>query len=196
MYFEGGWSGHRNSAFSALGPRAFSTEYMYWIAKYESTLARIKHNRSYWFFPLEKISKTYHVSIQFAGTGLRGLVELGIMRVMPGQYGLRAPNDEFGAANRYYFEGLGEPVRRQRQFKDLEGEYGEVFEVAKTLAVALTNGQTVKSVQGLCELIGSHGETKVRRAMEQIASTPSRSLKRRLAYVVAIVSDEAGTTTQ
>ena len=42
----------------------------------------------------------------------------------------------------------------------------------------------------LCELIASHGETKVRRAMEQIASTPSRSLKRRLAYVVAIVSDE------
>jgi hypothetical protein len=110
---------------------------------------------------------------------------------MHGQYGLRAHNNEFGAANRYYFEGLGEPVRRQWQFEDLESEYGKVFEVAKASAVSLANGQTVKNVQGLCELISVHGEPKVRRAMEQIASLSPRSLKRRLAYVSAIVSGEA-----
>jgi hypothetical protein len=167
---------------------------MYWIAEYESSLAKGKHDRSYWFFPLEKIAKMYHVSTQFAGTGLRGLVELGIMRVVPGQYGLRAPNNEFGAANRYYFEGLGEPAWRQRQFEDLESEYGKVFDAAKTLAVALTNGQTVKNVEGLCELMTAYGETNVQRAMERVASLPSRSLKRRLAYVLAIVSNEARTT--
>ena len=107
VYFAGGWNRGRRAVFDVLGPRAFSAEYMYWIAEYESALARSKHGRSYWFFPLEKISKMYHVSVQFAGTGLRGLVELGIMRVMHGQFGLRAPNNEFGAANRYYFEGLG-----------------------------------------------------------------------------------------
>jgi hypothetical protein len=167
---------------------------MYWIAEYESALARVKHGRSYWFFPLEKISKMYHASTQFAAMGLRGLVELGIMRVMHGQYGLRAPNDEFGAANRYYFEGLGEPLRRQWQFEGLEREYKEVFEVAKTMAVVLTNGQTVKNVEGLCELITAHGEAKVQRAIEQIASLPTRSLKRRLAYVSAIVSGRGGTS--
>jgi len=141
VYFAGGWNGRRRAVFDVLGPRAFSAEYMYWIAEYESALARAKHGRFYWFFPLEKISKMYHVSVQFAGTGLRGLVELGIMRVMHGQFGLQAPNNEFGAANRYYFEGLGEIQRRQWQCEDLESEYGEVF--------ALANGQTVKNVQGL-----------------------------------------------
>jgi hypothetical protein len=188
IYFEGGWNRRRRAIFDVLGPRAFSAEYMHWIAEYESALARTKHRCSYWFFPLEKISKMYHVSVQFAGTGLRGLVELGIMRVMHGQYGRQAPNNEFGAANRYYFEGLGEPVRRQREFEDLESEYEKVFAVAKTLAVALANGQTVKNVQGICELITASGEAQVRRAMEQIASLPTRSLKRRLAYVSAIVS--------
>ena len=140
------------------------------------------------FSRLEKISKVYYVSVQFAGSGLRGLVGLGIMRVMHGQFGISAPNNEFGAANRYYFEGLGEIQRRQWQFEDLESEYGKIFEVAKTLAVALTNGQTIKNVQGLCELINTHGKTKVRKAIEQIASLPARSLKRRLAYVSALVS--------
>ena len=91
IYFAGGWNGRRRAVFDVLGPRAFSAEYMYWIAEYESALARAKHGRSYWFFPLEKISKMYRVSVQFAGTGLRGLVELGIMRVMHGQFGLRRP---------------------------------------------------------------------------------------------------------
>jgi hypothetical protein len=194
VYFEGGWSGRRRAAFNVLGPRAFSAEYMYWIAEYESALARVKHGRSYWFFPLEKISAMYHVSAQFAGTGLRALVELGIMRVMHGQYGLRAPNDEFGAANRYYFEGLGEPLRRQRQLEELELEYGCVFEVAKALAVALANGQTGQNVRGLCELITAHGEAKTRRAIGQVASLPTRSLRRRLAYVAAIVLSKAGTS--
>lgn len=195
VYLAGGWNGRRRAVFDVLGPRAFSAEYMYWIAEYESALARVKHGRSYWFFPLEKISKMYSVSVQFAGTGLRGLVELGIMRVMHGQFGLRAPNNEFGAANRYYFEGLGEIQRREWQFEDLESEYGTIFEVAKTLAMALANGQTIKNVQGLCELIAAHGKTKVRRAIEQVASLPARSLKRRLAYVSAILSGAAAAKT-
>ncbi len=191
VYFDEGWGQHRRAVFDVLGPRAFSAEYMYWIAKYEAALARVKHGRSYWFFPLENISKMYHVSPQFSGTGLRGLVELGIMRVMHGQYGLRAANNEFGAANRYYFEGLGEPARRQRHFEDLQNEHGEVFELAKTLAVTLANGQTVKNTQGLCDLIAEYGDAKVRQAIGQIASLPARSLKRRLAYVSAIVSGGA-----
>ncbi len=94
---------------------------------------------------------------------------------------------EFGAANRYYFEGLGETVRRQWEFDKLEAEYGRTFGLAKTLATALTNGQTVNNVEGLCELIVRH---KVRRAVEQVASLSARSRKRRLAYVAAIVSRE------
>lgn len=190
VYFAGGWNARLRAVFDSLGPRAFSTEYMYWIAEYESALARVKHGRSYWFFPLDRTSRMYHVSPQFAGTGLRGLVALGIMRVMHGQYGRSAANDEFGAANRYYFEGIEEPLRRERQFEELESEYREVFDLAKTLAVTLTNGQTVKNVQGLCELIAAHGKAKVRQAIRQVASLPTRSLKRRLSYVVAIVSNE------
>jgi hypothetical protein len=99
----------------------------------KSALARAKHGRSYLFFPLEKIAKMYHVSGQFAGAGLRGLVELGIMRVMQGQFGRQAPNNEFDAANRYYFEGLGAIQLRQWQFEDLKIEYGTGFEPATSL---------------------------------------------------------------
>lgn len=186
--FAEGWDQQQRAVFDALGPRAFSAEYMYWIAKYESKMASTKHQRDYWFFPLDRISAMYHVSPQFAGAGLRGLVELGIMRVMHGQWARQALNDEFGRANRYYFKGLSELWRRQREFARLESEYGKVFDVAKTLATSLTNGQTVKNVHGICELITTHGETKVRRAIKQIAALPTRSLKRRLAYVSAVVA--------
>jgi hypothetical protein len=189
VYFEGGWSGYLRAVFDPLGPRAFSAEYMYWIAKYESALAGVKHGRPYWFFPLDKIAGMFHVSSQFAGMGLRGLVTLGILRVMHGQYQRRAPNDEFGAANRYYFEGLGGPPRRELQLEELENKYPVMHSLAKNLAMTLTNGQTVKNVQGLCELLATHGEAKVRRALEQVASQPTRSLKRRLAYVRTIVTD-------
>jgi hypothetical protein len=188
IYVEGGWNQHHRAIFEVLGTRAFAAEYMYWIAQYESALARIKHGRPYWFFPLEKISGMYHVSPQFAGGGLRGLVELGIMRVMHGQYGIQARNDEFGAANRYYFEGIGEPVRRAWQFGELQREYETVFDTAKVLALVLTNGQTAKNVRGLCELITAHGEDRVRRVVERISSLPTRSLKRRLAYLTTVVS--------
>jgi hypothetical protein len=188
IYLENGWSAHRRTVFDTLGSRAFATEYMYWIAQYESALARIKHARPYWFFPLEKISQMYHVSVQFAGTGLRGLVELGIMRVTHGQFGLKATNHEFGAANRYYFEGFGKILQRQRQLEDLQGEYAEELPLAKALATQLTNGQTVKNVQGLCELLAVYGESPVRQAFDRIMPQPPRSLKRRLAYVRALVS--------
>ncbi|NLX98143.1 MAG: hypothetical protein GXY83_18435 [Rhodopirellula sp.] len=187
IYFQGGWSGPRRATFNTLGPRAFATEYMYWIAEYESALARIKHNRPYWFFPLAKISEVYHVSTDFAGAGLRGLVELGVMRVVYGQFGLQAPNDEFGAANRYYFKGLGEFVRRQWELENLQVQYQKELVLARILATKLTNGQTVKNVRGLCELLAAHGEASVLQAIEQVATLPTRSLKRRLAYVTAIV---------
>lgn len=193
VYFEGGWNRHRRAVFDVLGPRALSAEYMYWIAQYESALARAKHGRPYWFFPLGKISAMYHVSTRFAGVGLRGLIELGIMRVAHGQYGLQAAHDEFGAANRYYFEGFGEILRRQWQFENLESGYAKELALAKTLAAKLTNGQTVKNVQGLCELIANHGEALVRRVVQQVATMPTRSLKRRLAYVRAVVSALAKT---
>lgn len=188
VYFEGGWNGRRRAVFDALGPRAFAAEYMFWIARYESALAWVKHGRAYWFFPLEELSRVFHVSVQFAGAGLRGLVELGVLRVVYGQFGLRAPNDEFGAANRYYFEGLEGSIRRQREFQGLQEEYGKVF---KTSAVALANGQTVKNVRGLCELIRAYGKAKVRRAIEEVAALPARSLMRRLAYVSALLSGAA-----
>jgi hypothetical protein len=190
VYFDNRWDRHCRAVFEALGSRAFSTEYMYWIAKYESALARTKHKRDYWFFPLERISATYHISAQFAGMGLRGLVDLGIMRVTHGQYGLRAPNNEFGAANRYHFEGLGEVQRRQRAFAELEDKYATIFDLAKSLAAVLANGQTVKNVEGLCELITTHGEAKVRQAIGQVAALPPRSLRRRLAYIAALARDD------
>jgi hypothetical protein len=160
---------------------------MYWIAKYESALARVKHKRAYWFFPLEKISTMFHISTRFAGVGLRGLVKLGVMRVAYGQYGLHAPNNEFAAANRYYFEGMGEIQRREGEFELIEHQYKTVFKVAHALAAELTNGSTIKNVQGLCELIATYGENRVRTAIENIAITPPRSLKRRLAYIKALV---------
>lgn len=194
VYLGGGWNQHHREIFATLGPRAFAAEYLYWIAEYESALARVKYGRAYWFFPLDRLSAMYHVSACFAGMGLGGLVELGILRVAYGQRGPRAPNDEFGAANRYYFEGLGEIVRRQWQFEHLEQQYAGQFEVARALGGELTNGPTVKNVQGLCELLAAHGEALVRQAVAQVARLSRRSLKRRLAYVRAIVRKVSGDT--
>ncbi len=188
VYFQEGWSGRRRALFDPLGARAFSAEYMYLIASYESALARVKQNRSYWFFPLEKISATYHVSTRFAAVGLRGLVELGVMRIMHGQYGLRAPNNEFGAANRYYFEGTGEILRRRWQFGELRNGYERQFEPALKLAKGLTNGCTSKNVQGLCALIASYGEPAVQKVIDHVTALPARSLRRRLAYVAALLN--------
>ena len=187
IYFSDGWSGQQRTIFDALGTRAFCAEYMFWIAKYEASLAQVKHHRSYWFFPQDKISKMYHVSTPFAGMGLRGLVELGIMRVTPGQYRLTAPHDEFGPANRYYFEGVREVARRREQFKIVQGQYEAVFKIAHDLAAELINGSTIKNVQGLCKLMVEYGEKRVRQAVSQIADTPPRSLKRRIEYVRAVV---------
>ena len=73
VYFNEDCGADRRTIFSALGGKAFAAEYMYLIAKYESALARTKHDRAYWFYPLEKIAKGYHISSRFAGLGLRGL---------------------------------------------------------------------------------------------------------------------------
>ena len=53
VYFNEGWNGTRRATFDVLGNLAFCAEYVYWIGKYESALAQVKHGRSYWFFPLE-----------------------------------------------------------------------------------------------------------------------------------------------
>jgi len=191
IYIKEGWDTERRAAFDRLGSRAFAAEYMYWIAQYESTMALRKHKRPYWFFPLEKISKMYHVSVPFAGIGLRGLVELGIMHVTHGQFRSQATN-ESGVANRYYFKGFDEIGRCQEQLDGLESEYDkELLSLAKTWAKQhLTNGQTYKNVEGLCKLLVAHGEEKVQQALDQIADLPTRSLKRRLGHLRALVSGE------
>jgi hypothetical protein len=156
---------------------------MYLVSQYESDLARVKHQRDYWFFPLERISATFHVSSRFAHYGLRALVDLGAMHVMPGQFRREAPNDEFGRANRYYFQGLDGVRRRRQQLKSLQAEYGQVFRAALPLADVLTNGRTVKNVRGLCDLLATSRREDVLQAIKTIADLPPRSLKRRLPYL-------------
>ena len=185
IYFAEGWSSNDRALFGTLGKRAFAAEYMYLIARYESALARSKHGRSYWYYPLDRISATYHVSTRFAGVGLRALVELGAMHIAHGQYRIIAPNDEFGRANRYYFEGLSAVFQRQQEYGLLGEVNGPAFEVAKTLSAELANGATIKNVEGLCLLLATVGELEVRNVIQQISSLPKRSLKRRLAYVRA-----------
>ena len=182
VYFEG-WDVNRRALFQPLGNRAFAAEYMFFVAQYESALARIKHQRPYWFFPLERISATYHVSQRFASVGLRALVDLGIMRVVPGQYGRHSRQGEFGAANRYYFEGLGEPARRDLLLRELRLRYPKEFDAAFSFCHALHNGATAKNITGLSELISIHGTERVRTAVEQVSGTSPRSLRRRLGYV-------------
>tara|TARA_R110002072_G_scaffold243821_2_gene403059 strand:+ start:30978 stop:31937 length:960 start_codon:yes stop_codon:yes gene_type:complete len=189
VYFDEGWSAALRTIFDRLGGRAFSAEYMYLIAKYESALASRKQGRSYWFFPLERITETFHVSSQFASSGLRGLVELGMMHVCHGQFGITSPNGEFGAANRYYFDGCNAAIQRDDQLGRLEIEHGKQLAIARELAPTLMNGQTVQNVTGIFDLILEHGEIHVRNVIGGVSQTPPRSLKRRLPYVQKLASD-------
>lgn len=186
VYFNEDCGAGRRAIFSALGSKAFAAEYMYLIAKYESALARTKHERAYWFYPLEKIALAYHISSRFAGLGLRGLVELGAMRVTHGQFGITARANEFGRSNRYYFEGLSAVHRRRKEFDELRANYGSNFELALSLAAELANGATIKNVVGLCELLNNSSEHKVKMAVAKLQRLPRRSLKRRLSYIKAL----------
>ena len=163
VYHNLPWTGHTREVFAQLGSRAFAAEYMYLIAKYEAALARNKHDRSYWFYPLDQISKDYHISPQFAGTGLRGLVQQGIMSVNYGQYGIEPSDDEFGRSNRYYFHGFAATIRRQQELTMLRRQHPDEIDAAMDLALVLINGATVKNVSGICELVAQRGIQPVRR---------------------------------
>ncbi|MCY2996058.1 MAG: hypothetical protein NTY19_50650 [Planctomycetota bacterium] len=193
IYFNEGWSGTRRAIFDVLGNRAFCAEYMYLVGKYESALAQVKHGRSYWFFPLESISAVYHISTRFSGAGLRGLVRLGVMQVVPGQFSITAPGDQFGKANRYYFQGLGEVTDRKRRIEEVQDEHPRQFATADELSRKLINGATTKNVAGLCELMVMYGEEPVRAAVKHVANLSPRSLKRRLAYVKSMLARSQAT---
>lgn len=187
IYLGSIWSYAVRERFDVLGADSFAAEYMYPIAAYESALARTKHDRTYWFYPLGKIAKTYHVSPRFAGAGLRALVALGVMSVNYGQFGIQPNQDEFGRANRYYFQGFGQLARRKYALDQLEIEYEAEFPRALECSAALVNGATAKNVGGLCELIRCCGCDKVATIIEGLQGLPRRSLKRRLAYVQAVL---------
>jgi hypothetical protein len=189
VYLDETWDPALRRGLERLGSRAFATQYMYVIAKYESDLARLKHQRPYWFFPLERISAAYHVSPRFAHSGLQALIEIGVLHVIPGQYGREAPNDEFGRANRYYFRGLAGIAQRRWQLRKLRGEYPDSFRPALRYAETLINGRTAKNVRGLCELLSDHDRRDVQAAIQRIGELPRRSLKRRLGYVRWLLSD-------
>jgi len=110
------------------------------------------------------------------------------MRVMHGQYGLRAPNDEFGAANRYYFAGLGRFSGGSGSSRIWKASTAPYSRLPRPWQGSLPTDKPSKNVQGLCELITAHDEAEVRRAIGDVAALPARSLKRRLAYVSALVS--------
>lgn len=188
VYFAEGWSGQKRAVFERVGRRAFAAEYMYWIAAYESALAGAKHGRPYWFYPVERISQTFHVSAPFAGSGLQALVDLGMMRVAYGRRDVAAVSGEFGRANRYYFEGFEGWHRRQAQLEDLKRRYQDVFRPACELAGELHNGTTAKNVEGLCQWIGSVGEGPVREAVGRLAGYRRGNPRRRLEYVASVLS--------
>jgi hypothetical protein len=189
VYWDETWNAKSRRRFESLGSRAFAAQYMYVIAQYEADLAHLKHRRAYWFFPLERLSSTFHVSPRFAQTGLGALVELGALHVTPGQFHREAPNGEFGRANRYYFEGLAGVDRRRLQLRELRAECGDVFQLALPLADALINGRTVKNVRGLCDLLTKHGLPDVQQAVQQVSALSTRSLKRRLPYVRSLLAN-------
>jgi hypothetical protein len=153
------------------------------ISQYEASLADRKYERAYWYYPLEKIAASYHISVQFAGTGLRALVDTGLIAVSYGQQYLQARDNEFGKANRYYHRELSQALRREEILWPVEFEYPTEFEAAKQMAAALINGMTVKNVSGLCRLLARYGEPKVAAIIAQIAGYQRRNLRRRLAYV-------------
>jgi hypothetical protein len=183
VYLNETWGPALRRDLVRLGTRAFATQYMYVIAKYESDLAQLKHRRPYWFFPLERISATFHVSPRFAHTGLQALIKIGVLHVVPGQYGREAPNDEFGRANRYFFRGLGGITQRRYQLRELRAEFPDSFSYALRYASLLTNGRTAKNVRGLCELLSVHGRVRIGDAFRTLSEQPKRSLKWRLGFV-------------
>ncbi len=189
VYHNEPWTGYQQRAFEQLGSRAFSAEYMYMIAKYEAALAGSKQNRSYWFYPLEKISRDYHISQHFACSGLRALVHLGIMSVNYGQYGIVPSADEFGRANRYYFHGFSATIRRQQELGELRRQFPNEIDDALELALVLTNEASVKNVLGICKLVTYHGIQPVRRVIASLSKLPVRSLKRRLSYAQSLLRD-------
>ena len=187
VYHDEPWTSFRQRAFAKLGSRAFSAEYMYLIAKCEAALAYHKNKREYWFYPLEKISRDYHVSPQFACAGLRALVQLGIMSVNYGQYGITPNENEFGRANRYYFHGFAATVRRERELNQLRQQFPDEINQALKLAPVLINGATVKNVSGICDLLTQYGARSVQQVFDSLKVLPVRSLKRRLPYAEAIL---------
>lgn len=187
VYHNEPWTSHRQRAFAKLGSRAFSAEYMYLIAKYEAALASNKNGRDYWFYPLEKISRDYHVSSQFACAGLRALVQLGIMSVNYGQFGIIPNKNEFGRANRYYFHGFAAAGRREQELNQLRQKFPDEIDQAMKLAPVLINGATVKNVSGICELLTQYGTQSVQQVFDSLKVLPVRSLKRRLPYAESLI---------
>lgn len=187
VYHDERWTGYHQRVFAKLGSRAFSAEYMYMIAKYEAALAFHKNGRDYWFYPLDKMSRDYHVSSQFACAGLRALVQLGIMSVNYGQYGITPNENEFGRANRYYFHGFAESVRREQKLNQLRQQFPDEIDQALKLAPVLINGATVKNVSGICELLTQHGTRSVQQVFDSLKALPVRSLKRRLPYAESLI---------
>jgi hypothetical protein len=187
VYFQDGWGPNDQQAFAALHRRAFAAEFMYFVSQFEAALAWRKHDRRYWFFPLERIATTFHVSTQFAAVGLRALVDLGVMRVRYGQYQPQAAGEDVARANRYYFVGLAELSHCSEGLEKLKAEYAAEHPLACRLAAELANGRTVKNVRGLCELIAHYGATAVHDAVAMVAKYQRRNPRRRLAYVSALL---------
>jgi hypothetical protein len=190
--FRGGWGAEERNRFDRLDSRAFAAEYMFFVARYESDLAATKRRRAYWFYPLERIRETYHISEDFAKKGLSALIDAGVLHVVYGQYRRTAPADEFGAANRYYFQDLQALAARQTRYAELQSLHGPLFDRAKELAEHLTNRGTIINIAGLCELIGRYGEQTVDKAIQEVDHLPTRSLKRRLAYIRGILREWQG----
>lgn len=182
VYFTG-FSPSAQKLFECLGSRAFAAEYLWVISQYEASLAERKYQRAYWYYPLERISASYHISGQFASAGLRALVDTGLIAVSYGQQYLEARKEEFGKANRYYHRGLDQALRREELLWPVECAYPAEFETAKRMATALINGMTVKNVTGLCRLLARYGEGDVAAIIEQLQGYQRRNLRRRLAYV-------------
>ena len=188
VYLGEPWDGRDRAVFDALGSRAFAAEYTYILATYEAALARTKHHRAYWFYPLDRFSRTYHISPRFASLGLQALMDLGVMRISYGRRDMVAAEGEYGRANRYYFEGLPAIAERQRHLSVLADQYPSTFELARALSVELTNGPTVRNVEGLCALFSAYGEVKVREVLVRLSHYRKGNPRRQLAYVRAVVS--------
>lgn len=187
IYFRHGWGAQDRTTFQTLGRRAFAAEYMYFLSEYEASLARRKHDRAYWFFPLDRIAATFHMSTQFAAVGLRALVDLGVMRVRYGQYQAGPATNDVARANRFYFVGLAGLGRRTQELELVEAEYEAEFPVACKLAGELSNGLTVKNVRGLCQLLAAYGAPVVTHAVTALTQYQRCNPRRHLAYLEAVL---------